>query len=516
MVLRQGINKFLQFLTEGENPMKKQIFTWAMIIVLVPLLACSLGGGGDEGASSQASLGGEDSEEAAATQAPVVEDIEEVTEETPTPAPTPEPESAEFTGVMGIEEFDSYQANILLEFTGATGEAFADVATDQTQETFLEVIQEPDIWHQEASIKSTGAFDVDLTTEYYYIDDVTYTLSFDTWTAQDGLAGRVQFSHPSLVAPLPETALCNTEPETVNDISVIYCTFTEEDNVANSLDAANIEGEVWIAEDGGYVVKYILDAEEVDLKGAFSGGYEYFETYKIEYEISNVNGDIAINLPAEAQGTALIDTAALADDDASGIPAPDGAEVFIDSFASLLYFSTLPLEDLADFHVETVPTIGYQEIPEESYVDEGYALLIFEDEEGGILRTFIQRDLGDDGYFVTVTLPFENPNLSPGGQSDSSSAGTGVDVGEFPVLDDAEEITSLGGFITYYSAADISSTVDFYRNEMSAEGWAEDEAQTLIQPDTLGMMQFTKEGETVMVTVTKEDDGRTNVIVVAQ
>ena len=263
--------------------MKKQIFTWAMIVFLVPLLACSLGGGGDESASSQASLGGESSEEAAPTQVPVVEDIEEVQEETPTPE-TSGPETVEFPGVLGVEEFDSYQATIVMEFAGATGEAFADVPTDQRQETFLEVIQEPDTWHQEFSIQSTGAFDVDITTEYYYIDDVNYTLASGNWIAQEGLAGRVQFSHPSLVAPLPETALCDTEPETINGISVIHCTFTEEDNVADSLDAANIEGEVWIAEDGGYVVKYILDAEQLDLKGGFSGGYEYFETYTIDYK----------------------------------------------------------------------------------------------------------------------------------------------------------------------------------------------------------------------------------------
>lgn len=496
--------------------MKKQIFTWAMIIILVPLLACSLGGGGDESASSQVSLEGEGAEESAPTQPAVVEDVEEVKEETPTPTPPPEPESVAFPGVMGVEDFDSYQANFVLEFTGASGGAFGDETTDQIQETFLEVIQEPDTWHQEASIQSTGAFDVDITSEYYYVDDVTYTLASGNWTAQQGLMGRVQFSHPSVFTPLPDTAMCNTEPETLNGISVIHCTFTEEDNVADSLDAANVDGEVWIAEDGNYVVRYILNAEQLDLKGAFSGGYEYFETYKIEYDISNINGDIAINLPAEAQGTPLIDGAALANDEASGIPAPDGADVFIDSFASLLYFSPLPLEDLADYHVETVPTIGYQEIPEESYVEDAYALLVFEDDEGGILRVFIQQDLGGEGYFVTATLPFENPNM-PGGGGDGG-AGTDTDVGssDFPILDDAEEITSLGGFVTYYTGTDIPATVDFYRNELSAEGWAENESQTLLQADTLGMMQFTKDGETVMVTITKEDDGRTNVIVVTQ
>ncbi len=63
---------------------------------------------------------------------------------------------------------------------------------------------------------------------------------------------------------------------------------------------------------------------------------------------------------------------------------------------------------------------------------------------------------------------------------------------------------------------DRSGYVSNAFNELSAEGWEEDSAQTLIQAETLGMMQFTKEGETVMVTITKEDDGRTNVIVVAQ
>jgi hypothetical protein len=458
-----------------------------------------------------------------------VEDREEVQEETPTPESEPEPEVTEFPGVLGVEEFDSYQANIVLEFTGATGEAFGDDVIDQRQETFLEVIREPETWRQVSSIQSTGAFDVDTTTEYYYIDDIAYTLASGTWIAQEGLLGRVQFSHPSLTAPLPETALCDSETETINGVSVIHCSFTEADNVADSLDAAVINGDVWIAEDGNYVMKYVLNAEQLDLKGAFSGGYEYFDTYTIDYELDNVNGDFTIDLPAEAQGTEVIDIAGLSSGESSGIPAPDGADVYIDSFASLNYFSTLDIEDLADYHIETLPTVGYQEIPEESYVEENYALLAFEDDAGGILRVFIQQDLASEGYFVSVTLPFDAPDLSSGDSDNSSSgADTGAgdtsdtggaesaDASEFPVLDDAEEITSLGGFITYYSTTDIPSTVDFYRNELSTEGWEEDEAQTLVQPDTLGMMQFTKDGETLMVTITKEDDGRTNVIVVTQ
>lgn len=491
--------------------MKKQHLIWTMIVFLVPLLACSLGGGGEEAASSQVSIGEAATEAPTATRLPVVDDVEEVKEETPTPLPSPtpepEPEVVAFPGEIGLDQFDSYQVKTVMEFTRPPGEATGDDITEQRQEIFLEVINEPQIWHQTMSIQSTGATETNSQSESYYVNDVTYIKTLDNWTAMSGLMGRSQFTGLGLYVHLPETALCNPETETVNNIPAIHCTFTDQDKLTESLDAEVVEGNVWIAEDGGYVLKYELTAEQLDLKGGFSGGYELFNTYSLSYELVEANGDFSITLPAEAQGVTVTDIPVTGS--TSGLATPDGADIFLDSQYATNYFSTADLKELVDFHLNDL-SANWEAISDESYVSRDFALLVFKGNEEGFLRIYLQEDLAGEGYFVSMSLPFEAPGLS-GGNDGSDATGS-----DFPMLDDAEEITAMGGFVTYYTTTDISAAVDFYRQEFSAEGWEEDAAQALIQPDTMGMMYFKKGGETVMVTISKEDDTRTNVIVVTQ
>jgi len=487
--------------------MRKQLFTWMMIVLMVPTLACGLFGGGEESASSAVSLGEDTEESAEPTQPPVVEDVEEISEE-PTPEPA-EPESAPFAGSIGLDQFDSYRTNITLQFTGATGEASGDQTTDQRQDIVLEVVKSAQIWHQAIQIQAEGAINTDVETESYYVDGVTYTQTFDNWIAQDGLLGRSQFSNPRLYTALPETALCNTEPENVNGISTIHCTFTEQDQVANSLEGAErIQGDVWIAEEGNYVVKYELAAQNLALKGLFTGGFEQFETYNLSYELLDTN-NVSIELPAEAQGTEPIanpDTA-----DSSGLAAPDGAEVFVDSFAGMNYFSTDDLSSIADFHLETLPAAGWQAVPEESYRDDGYALLIFENEEG-VLRVFIQQDLGEEGYFVSATLPFDQPGLGSGGDTGDSTGGStagAADV-DLPLLDDAEDVFSAGGITTYFTPSDMTTVVDFYREELTVAGWTEDTTSSYVD-DATAILTFNNNGTTLLISATAGDDGRISV-----
>lgn len=499
-------------------PKNKKFITWLIAVFLLPTLACSLLGG-SESASSQVSLGA-DAEEATATQPPVVEDIEKVTEETATPEPVG-PVSGPFNGIMGLEQFDSYQVNVLLEFTGAKGESTGDATTGETQEVLLEVNKNPQAWHQITKIKATGGIETDVETESYYTNNVAYTHVLDSWVAQEGLLGRSQFSNPGLYAPLPESAACNAQPETVNGVPAIHCAFTEQDKVANALEGAEtIVGDVWIAENGNYVVKYQLDARNLQLKGLFSGFTE-FETYKINYDLLDIN-NVTVQLPAEAQGTQPLPNFPTQGE--SGLAAPEGAQIFVDSFAGLNYFSTADLNSIVDFHRQSLPAAGWREVPEEGYVDEEYALLIFENEEG-VLRVYAQKDLGHEGYFVSATLPFEPPDFSGAGSSSGDASGgdastgggttTGGGTGDLPLLADATEVFNAGQVVTYYSATDISDIVDFYRNELPALGWTENTA-TSFTDDTTALLTFQKEGATLTIAATKESEGRVNVNLIQQ
>jgi len=491
----------------------KKILTLSMIVLLVPALACSLGGGSDESASSNVSLGAEATDAPAATQAPVVEDIEKVSEATPTPEST-SPETTSLDGSLGLEQLDSFRATMFLEFTGALAGTTGNETTNQRQDYVLEVTRNPQARHQTTAIKGEGGIESDAQSEYYLIDGVTYTLTFGRWIAQAGAMGRSQFANPETFVPIPETATCDSGPEDINGISAIHCTFTEADNIANALNASSAQGDIWFAEAGNYVVKYELDAQDVSLKGRFaeSGGYYEFATYTIGYELEEVDGGLTISLPAEAEGAEVVDQSGSVIGN-SGLAAPDGADVFVDSDpGGLNYYSTEDQATLIDFHRQALPAAGWQADPEESYVDDNYALLIFENETG-ILRVFIQKDI-DGGNFVSVTLPFVAPGPDAGAGGDTSTGG-GAAAGDIPVLDDATELFSGGAATTYVTEADIETVVEFYRQELSAAGWTEDTSSSISTGD-VAVLKFEQDGTSLTASATKEDDGRVRVSILKQ
>lgn len=477
---------------------------WAVLIFLLPALACSLGGGGSESASSNVSLGGDDTEAAAPTEPPVEEDIEQTQAETPTPEPA-EPESQPLAATVGMEQFDSFRANMFLEFTGAKGESTGDKTTDQRQDYLIEATKNPRVRHQIITIKSQGAVQTDSTSESFFVDDVTYTKSVGNWIAQPKLMGLSQFANPETFVSLPETAICGDQPEDVNGVSAIKCTFTEQDNVSKGLDAATIQGTVWVAQNGNYVVKYELEAQQVNLKGAFSGGYEQFSTYNLGYELVDANSsDINISLPAEAQGTQVIDASITPG--SSGLATPDGAEIFVDSEFGLNYFANTDLPAIVNFHRQQLTSAGWTELADESYVDDNLqALLVFENETG-LLRVFVSKDI-EGGYFVSITLPYDAPGLSGGG-SDSSG-------GSLPILDDATDKVSSGPVTTYYTASSVAEAVAFYRAELPAQGWTENTA-TSLTGDANALLTFEKEGATLTVSINQESEGRVNVNLIQQ
>ena len=97
-----------------------------------------------------------------------------------------------------------------------------------------------------------------------------------------------------------------------------------------------------------------------------------------------------------------------------------------------------------------------------------------------------------------------------GGIDVGGGAGDAVDTSDLPVLENAEEVTAMAGFLNYYTPSDISEVIDFYRQELPATGWQENVDQGYVGDDN-AMLSFTKEGQTMMLTIVKEDN-RINVI----
>jgi hypothetical protein len=381
----------------------RKYFVGILFIFLLPALACSLGGSdeGGEGAA-QANLA---AEESPATPVPVeeavVEEVEAVEEKQAEPE-MQEETSEEFAAVAGLGELSSYRVNFIMAFDGQSGGQPSKGRIEMT----LEETQNPPARHLLMTMEGDtvaevgGANEMDI----YMLEDKVYLKNAamgDSWISFSGSEAESfeqGFFAPDEQLELPDTANCSGT-ETVNGVEAKHCTFTEKDVAEDDVSIENLQGEVWVAVDGGYIVKYTMAATGYD-SGSEEEGLFGFGDVSFEYNLTDANGDFAITLPPEAENAGGVDM-------------------------------------------------------------------------GG---------LGGD-----------------------------ADPGDIPVLDDAEELMAMSGFVSYYTPATVSDVVDYYRQELSALGWAENTDQTFADEST-AMLGFEKDGQSMIVTVSLED-GRTSVIV---
>lgn len=118
-----------------------------------------------------------------------------------------------------------------------------------------------------------------------------------------------------------------------------------------------------------------------------------------------------------------------------------------------------------------------------------------------------------------ITVPEEalsSQSLDLGGMAGGGAAGgdsgggDNAAAGDMPTMPDATELTSMAGFTSYYTAAGVSQVVEFYRQELPALGWTEDESAGF-SDDTTGLLSFENDGNMMMLTISAEGEGRTNV-----
>jgi len=111
---------------------------------------------------------------------------------------------------------------------------------------------------------------------------------------------------------------------------------------------------------------------------------------------------------------------------------------------------------------------------------------ITQDEEGHVGWEYEVRD-------VNIPITIEAPDGCSGAE------------GEFPVMPDATDMTTMGGMLTYSSGSSLEEVQAFYQEQMAADGWSEAE-DSFISSDT-AMLSFTKEGRTATITLSSEGEG---------
>lgn len=164
--------------------------------------------------------------------------------------------------------------------------------------------------------------------------------------------------------------------EEVNGIAARHYSFDETLPGMNLGIYGKIKGDVWVAEDGDYTVKYVYSAENDDA------------TYQWDWEVFDINEPLTIEPPADAQGAR------------SDIPLmPDAANR--SSFGPMTaYESESDAAAVIDFYREQMPGQGWTYNEGESTISEMFNTLSFTKEDVTVTIMVTPNDGGGTAVII--------------------------------------------------------------------------------------------------------------------
>ena len=171
--------------------------------------------------------------------------------------------------------------------------------------------------------------------------------------------------------------------ETVNDVASDKYTFDER--ASGQLNAAQSTGEMLVASEGGYIVKYLLTTQ---------GNADYFGegiegTLTLDYQVSDVNVPITFDLLADCPA-GRVDAPLL----------PDASNI-LNVAGVLSYDTSTNLTEAVAFYQEQIPSLGWTLIVEPAF-SETDTLMKFT-RENQTMTVVITTDAG----VTTVTILLE-------------------------------------------------------------------------------------------------------------
>jgi hypothetical protein len=130
--------------------------------------------------------------------------------------------------------------------------------------------------------------------------------------------------------------------ETVNGIAADHYTFDERALGQQNLTQSN--GELWVASDGGYLVKYVLTAKA----GADYFGSGQVGTLTWDYELTDVGKPVKVSIPADCPAGMV---------NAPLLPNPSNE---VNTPGLLSYQTSTGVSDAAAFYQKQIPTLGWK------------------------------------------------------------------------------------------------------------------------------------------------------------
>lgn len=335
--------------------MNKLLKSLLPLIVLIGLtLGCGLGGG--EGAPSP-------------TEPPSGEEGE-----SPDVEETEEGEQASLSSITsGLQNLDSYRTYFEMTFEGTTDSG----AEQWVFEMNTEYVRDP--FAQRILFQSDdaqGSFEI------IQIGDQQYILFGDGQCMSSSIGEEdvmdMEIFDPEEVIGGLDNLNRVLPDETVNGILCRHYTFDESSIFWTGL--SYVEGEVWIAVDGDYVVRYVMQAEGIDPTSQQEGYIEW------EYEVRDVNTSITIEPPPSCEAAE------------SDFPIMPDATNMTTMGGMVMYESASSFDDVLAFYQEQMPANGWSDTGD-SFSSPGSAILSYTQEGSTATVT-----LADEGGTVSVII----------------------------------------------------------------------------------------------------------------
>ena len=247
----------------------------------------------------------------------------------------------------GLPDLTSYKATLIMSFDGTEAGQ-----PQQWSKTYVMLAAKEPAARQ-LTIEKTGNFS-DLDTVFMAESDGT---SYEQ-RGQNNCIAIVFEKGNSLSERLEPVGFLNgvigadeAGKETVNDVATNHYTFDER--AFGQLDIAQSTGEIWVATDGGYVVKYLLTTK---------GNADYFGegiegTITWDYELTGINQPVTITLPDNCPG-GMVNAPLL----------PDASNI-LNMPGILTYDTATSLADAAAFYQQEIPNLGWELVGEPSLTD---------------------------------------------------------------------------------------------------------------------------------------------------
>ncbi len=301
----------------------------------------------------------------------------------------------------------------------------------------------------------------------------------------------------NLLLPVTNAKLIGSE--TINSTPSIHYQFDQKD-LPIAKDANQTTGDVWIAEQGGYVVRYILNSTKPDKLT----GKDLEVDQQWTYDLDQVNALPAIDLPSECLPVP------------AGLPTPDDAQDVQQISGRMSFTTAMSGRQVVDFYYQELPAMGWDPhnvspsgditLPYLTYFDQGsqrLTLYINEGEQKGV-----DVDLLITIPEIAAVNPHEDAAETPAPAVPVDPATSGLP-DDIPLYPGATDLIKTGELVMFNIMDTPADAADYYRQQMTANGW---ELDADFNNTDVIMQTWKKSKLTSTVTIITQD-GETSVII---